>query len=288
MQEQAREPLEDLVGDVLQKARQGKGWSLAELAHRSGIGARRLDALEHYAEPTVEELHRLGEVLGLSVPALLSLSSWLPEPARWESGSLRVLRLTSRRYGSHAYLLGPREGGGQALVVDPGDDAPGILAQLSRLAWTVAGVLVTHAHGDHVGALGELVRHTGARVWAHPETLAAAGVAEDGGVAVADRAELSVGPYRVEVWPTPGHASGHLAFRLAGWVWVGDALFAGSAGRPEHPDTYPALLRSVATLVGLAEDVHLLPGHGPPTTPREERAHNPFYRGPGDGPQAGA
>ena len=51
-----------------------------------------------------------------------------------------------------------------AIVVDPGDDIPGILARLARLGLTVRQILITHAHIDHIAGALELKRITGAPI----------------------------------------------------------------------------------------------------------------------------
>ncbi len=61
----------------------------------------------------------------------------------------------------------------------------------------------------------------------------------------------------------------------------GDVLFAGSIGRTDLPGgDHAAMLRSLATKVlPLADETHVLPGHGPTTTIGQERSSNPFLQG---------
>jgi len=74
----------------------------------------------------------------------------------------------------HGFTVGPvaenaylfrREGATQALLVDPGDEAPRLIAAFDELGVTVEAILLTHTHFDHVGAVAPLARHTGAPVY---------------------------------------------------------------------------------------------------------------------------
>src|SRR5687767_8982036 len=54
---------------------------------------------------------------------------------------------------------------GRALIVDPGDEAPKLLNAIESLGLTLEGILLTHTHFDHVGAVAPVARETGAEVW---------------------------------------------------------------------------------------------------------------------------
>ena len=78
---------------------------------------------------------------------------------------------------------------------------------------------------------------------------------------------------------TPGHTDGSSCFLFRSTVFSGDTLFAGSVGGIfADVSTYEDLLASVdAKLFALDDATVVMPGHGPPTTIREEKAHNPFF-----------
>ena len=58
-----------------------------------------------------------------------------------------------------------RDGSDRALMVDPGDDAPQLLAAVEEQGLTVEAILLTHTHFDHIGAVAPVARATGAEVW---------------------------------------------------------------------------------------------------------------------------
>jgi len=78
---------------------------------------------------------------------------------------------------------------------------------------------------------------------------------------------------------TPGHTDGSVCFIYRGSVFTGDTLFAGSIGGIfDQRYDYHDLLRAASTKIfSLPDDTVVLPGHGPPSTIEQERAHNPFF-----------
>jgi hydroxyacylglutathione hydrolase len=194
----------------------------------------------------------------------------------------------------------------QALVVDPGDDAPEILAALARDGLTAVMLLHTHAHFDHVMGTAEVAAATRAEVllhrddrWLYDHT---AMQIEMFGVRRHDRRPwqppppptreldggevLPFGRREARVVHTPGHTPGSACFYLesAGEVpllLAGDTLFAGSIGRTDlWGGSLPDIRRSIReSLFTLPETTLVIPGHGPPTTIATERETNPFVGG---------
>ncbi len=139
----------------------------------------------------------------------------------------------------------------EAIVVDPGGDAPGILRRLTARGVTVKALVHTHTHIDHVGATSAVQQATGAAARIHEgdlflyEMLHVQG--QMIGVPTPQRAELdaflrdgevlTAGALSLEVIHTPGHTPGSVCFRCKTdaeeVVFAGDPLFAGSIGRTD-------------------------------------------------------
>jgi len=209
--------------------------------------------------------------------------------------SLEIVRLELGMVQTNAYLVADTATK-RALLIDPVDDAPRLVQTAEARGWTIALILATHAHFDHVLASRDLKAMTDAPFYIHAdcvpwlEALPAQGLRFGLGqfppAAVPDRLLTSetevieLDGIRLETLYTPGHAPGHLAFflRSENVVFSGDALFAGSIGRTDLPGgDYPLLMRSIfSKLIPLGDEVRVLSGHGPATTIGRERRVNSF------------
>lgn len=212
---------------------------------------------------------------------------------------------TSRPMWRETFAVGPLganctlladEQAREALVIDPGGDAPEILTRLAKWQLRVTAILHTHAHIDHIGASGELRRVTGAPVLLHPaDEPLFVGAREQAALfglevpepcpvdrPLADGDTLHCGNLELVVLHTPGHSAGSVSFHVAtaGRVVVGDTLFAGGIGRTDlFGGSFPTLVRSIRDrLYTLPPGTRVIAGHGPETTIGRERVHNPFVR----------
>ena len=190
---------------------------------------------------------------------------------------------------------------GDAIVVDPGDDIPRILALLQRHKLTVKQILVTHAHIDHIAGAARLKAVTGApilynqsdiplarmmemqAVWLGvptPEVLPPDDSLEDGRVILIGAPELGKPALSGTILHTPGHTQGSVCLHLPNenLLLAGDTLFAGSVGRTDLPGgDGPMLIRSIHDkLLPLPDSTIVIPGHGPSTSIGQERESNPF------------
>lgn len=195
---------------------------------------------------------------------------------------------------------------GEALVVDPGDEAERILAATGGL--DVTAILLTHAHFDHVLAVPELVDAWAVPVLAHPAespvwphelatvrrdghwdagTATAALVADDPSrlsppgrlwdgafTPVDDLVDIHVGPLTARVLHTPGHTPGGISLLVGDHLLSGDTQFPGGPGLTGPPlSDFPTIIGSVRRLLALPDGTRIHPGHGGDTTVADERPH---------------
>ena len=187
----------------------------------------------------------------------------------------------------------------EALVIDPGDEGPRILAELERQGLRAVKIVHTHAHFDHVMATGEVAARTGADTLLHhddrwlydhaPMQLALFGLPVAGEPPPPPTHELTgdevvaFGRREARALHTPGHTPGSLCLYLekpgeTPIVFAGDTLFRGSIGRTDLPGgSLEEIARSIRDrLLTLPEGTLVVPGHGPETTIAAERERNPF------------
>src|ERR687887_367147 len=187
-----------------------------------------------------------------------------------------------------------KDGSDRALILDPGDEAPRILSGADELGVTIEGILLTHTHFDHIGAVAPIAKATGAPVWC-PE-LERPVLADINsfvpwpgfGPFESWEAEhtlnggesLELAGFEIDVLSTPGHSPGHVTYSIPdeAVVFSGDVLFQGSVGRTDLPGgDWDTLLESIRTLVDtLPPETTVYPGHLGITNLGAERATNPF------------
>ena len=186
------------------------------------------------------------------------------------------------------------QGSDRALIVDPGEEAPKLLGAIDQLGLKLEGILLTHTHFDHVGAVAPVAKATGAEVWVPelekpvladimsfvpwpgfgPFESYEAEHTVNGG----ERLELA--GFEIDVLFTPGHSPGHVTYSIPEEraLFSGDVLFQGSVGRTDLPGgDWGTLLESIRGLVdSFPPETTVYPGHMGITTLGAESASNPF------------
>jgi glyoxylase-like metal-dependent hydrolase (beta-lactamase superfamily II) len=209
--------------------------------------------------------------------------------------SLEIHTVVSQPFEENTYVvwLSDRR---DALVIDPGLEPDMILELLRDQELTVAAILNTHGHADHIagnGALKEAFPKAPLIIGAHETHLltdANANLSAPFGMPVvsppADQTVregdvLDLAGIRLEVLDVPGHSPGHVVYLYQSTpplVFGGDVLFRGSIGRYDFPGSNgPLLFEGIRTKVlTLPPETVVYSGHGPVTTVGHEKRTNPF------------
>ena len=176
----------------------------------------------------------------------------------------------------------------RALIVDPGSSESRIVAAVEEEQLKPEGVLLTHAHVDHLGRVPEITRRYHIPVWLHPSELTVYRSRFNALLAWAPEiqelpepaVEMPTAGLEFQVIHTPGHTPGGVCYHFPAekFLLTGDTLFAGSYGRTDFPGgDEEAIFTSIREkLLTLPPETLVIPGHGPTTTIANER-HNPLF-----------
>lgn len=271
--------LEDSLGDVLRKARTSTHTSPEAAAAAAGLSVGDYGAMEESGKPAAgTRFAELGRLLTLDGAKLERLAhGWLPPAIDTETWrELRVITTAGDGMTVNAFLVWD-EATRDAALFDTGFDAAPIFALIAADGLQLRHVFITHSHGDHVAALGEIRSrcpaarvHTGSKNAPAEQRLTPA-------------ACFSVGGLRITHRDTPGHADDGVTCVIGNWpedaphvAIVGDAIFAGSMGgaRDLLPLARQKVREQILTLPG---PTLICPGHGPVTTVALEQANNPWF-----------
>jgi hydroxyacylglutathione hydrolase len=193
------------------------------------------------------------------------------------------------------------DSGDRAVMIDPGEEADRLLAEIATANVQLDAILLTHTHFDHLGAVAPVAKATGAPVYCPTlEQHVLANVMDyvpysgfgpfesyDADVLVAGGESFQLGGLNIDVVFTPGHSPGHVTYvmRETGGdpatppaLFSGDVLFQQSVGRTDLPGgDHRVLLDSIKLLLdGFPDESVVHPGHMGLTTLGRERASNPF------------
>jgi hydroxyacylglutathione hydrolase len=206
---------------------------------------------------------------------------------------LHVEVTADRRFGTNSYLV-EDEDTHDAVVIDSNLEPDLVIDQGKHRGVDVKAIMLTHTDLDHIAGLHELRQSFGPVPIAVHDTERE--VVESGRplrrefgplatrlesvVSLREGEPFRAGSLEFEVLHTPGHSPGGVSLRIDGFLFTGDALFAGSIGRSDFANSDGrALIDGIRQkLLTLPDDLIVYSGHGPATTIGRERNTNPFLR----------
>ncbi len=151
----------------------------------------------------------------------------------------------------------------QSIVVDPGAEPDKIFALLNGRP--VMAILITHGHGDHIGAVADVQAATGAPVYIHPADASMLGSIQPHG-SLNDDSMVTFGQHRLRIVHTPGHTAGQVSILLPDdRALVGDTIFEGGPGKTWSADGFRTTLHTLKnTVLTWPDNTVCYPGHGTP------------------------
>lgn len=272
-------PLEDEVGDVLEKALRRRHLTPEALAARVDVAIGRIrDALDYRSDLTTDELRRMAAVLGLNEVGLCALGAGnYPVPA---IGALPFcvwpLRMAHGIGVANAYLVGEC-GSARAVLFDTGAGIGALEAVWPASVRHLDAVFLTHVEQEHAGGLCDVVARFGVA-----EAFVPVGATAPCGRPLGEGEQRRTGMLEVTAFSTPGHSAAHNCYRVSradgtgGALLIsGDLVFAGSVGGAYFSDEQ--LQRNLRRMLAMVPPRTVIaPGHGPLTTVENELRYNPF------------
>lgn len=154
--------------------------------------------------------------------------------------------------------------GDHCLVVDPGDDYPKIKEKIGDSK--VLGVLITHSHFDHIGALRNFLVKRSIKIFKK---------------SVSPSGDYEIGDFRFTVIDTPGHAKDSITFYFEEEqaMFVGDFIFKESIGRCDLPGgSELEMQESLQKIKNYPRKTKIYSGHGESTTLDYELKNNHYLK----------
>lgn len=206
-----------------------------------------------------------------------------------------IRAIESAPFGQNSYVIW-QEGRTDAAVIDPGFDTGAVLRVLESENRSLAAILDTHGHVDHIAGNAAMKQAFPAAplIIGRNETAALTdpdiNLSGPFGIPITspppdrlvdDGERLEIAGFSFEVREIPGHSPGSVVFVCDSYeppfVFGGDVLFAGSIGRTDLGGNYNQLMSGIfAKLLNLPDSTLVYSGHGPVTTIGQEKRSNPF------------
>jgi glyoxylase-like metal-dependent hydrolase (beta-lactamase superfamily II) len=273
-------PLEDELGDVLEKAMTCAGLTPETLAAKAGVPASLIfDAIDYRPELGPAECGRLASALGLNEVGLCALASGMYPMPGYDGLPFQMwpLRMPHGIGVVNAYLV-QGDDPGHGILFDAGPGSSALESVWPAGVRAVDAIFVTHVETEHIGGLSWAAERFGVSSAYIP-----AGASSPLGRPLGEGETVALGSIDVTAFRTPGHCAMHNCYHVRSrsvasartLLISGDLVFAGSAGGPYYcHKQLRAHLRRVLSAV--PSDTVVAPGHGPITTAGNELRYNPF------------
>lgn len=202
-------------------------------------------------------------------------------------------RLEAGIYGVNCYIVGD-ENTQKCIVIDPGGDFEKINEILLENEFQLEYVVLTHGHGDHIGATKRLLTEYDCKLVAHflekdilndpklnlSNQIGNEEIVLEADLYVHDNDKIELGDLNIQIIHTPGHTKGSITLIINDNLFTGDTLFSGSIGRTDlYSGDFSQMKKSLNKLKSLDDEFVVFPGHGPASRLGIEKVTNPYLVG---------
>ena len=189
---------------------------------------------------------------------------------------MKVETLVLGMVETNCYLVSEN---GSLLIIDPASSGRRLVDRINRdYEGKLDGILLTHGHFDHIGAVDHLVKEYGCPVYgcrddeklftdAAVNSLMGMNATVKSPITWVKGNSMKVGSIIVKIYYTPGHSPGSVMYEIGGILFSGDTIFHESVGRTDlYGGSFSQLKQSLDVLNSLPYDMVICPGHGESTT----------------------
>jgi len=190
---------------------------------------------------------------------------------------MEIFRYSLGQLQANCYLLVNDK---DCLIIDPADDAPFILEEIQRKRLNLVGMLATHGHFDHIGAVGEIQLSFNVPLYIFKEDqFLVDRVKETAEYFLGFKPvilpikniknfniknSLKIKNFELKIIYTPGHTPGGCCFyfKEENTLFTGDTLFADGVGRTDLSYSNETDLNKSLEKIHRLKDIIIYPGHG--------------------------
>lgn len=145
------------------------------------------------------------------------------------------------------------------LIIDPGDESKKILNEIKG---NLLGILITHYHFDHIGALKDILNYKNVPIYDYKSI----------------NKDVKIKNFIFRIINFPGHKDDLVGFLFDNKLFSGDFIFEGTIGRTDLPGgNYKEMQESIKKILSFNDDIEIYPGHGPSTKLSSERKNLTYY-----------
>jgi len=193
--------------------------------------------------------------------------------------NVTTLTLGPKDFPNFIYLV-EDPSSADVVIVDPAWDPDAVIKTIETARLQLRGILLTHAHSDHMDAVADIVTHTPVPVYLSKEEIDFSGISIGGLLSCYHEQPLQLGSITVEPLLTPGHTVGSTCYLAHNSLFTGDTLFIEGCGHTDAPGGCPNTLYASLQYLKreISEDTLVYPGHrylrSPGVALRDIRRHN--------------
>lgn len=187
---------------------------------------------------------------------------------------MKIERIVVGLYEENCYLIIKDD---KCIIVDPGDEKEKIISKIEKLKLNVIGVLITHAHFDHVGALNAILDRYNVPIYYHNVN----NEIEYNKLIDVKEEKYIFDDFKFEIIFTPGHRSDSVTYYFyeENIMFTGDFLFRGTIGRTDlEYASINEMKKSIEKIKDYSDDIVIYPGHGDLSNLKFEKEYNMFFK----------